>query len=72
MMPDIMLVHSLFEPFENDKFHDPVLGSAEAGKYNEVSKVLSMVRKIRTTTGVRTIGNTTATAIRRTHSHCRS
>ncbi|MBB5353562.1 hypothetical protein HNR46_003823 [Haloferula luteola] len=30
-----------FEPFENEKFHDPALGSAEAGKYDEVSKALA-------------------------------
>lgn len=30
-----------FEPFVNSKFHDPSLGSAEAGKYDEVSKALS-------------------------------
>jgi hypothetical protein len=30
-----------FEPFVNEKFHDPALGSAEAAKYDEVSKALA-------------------------------
>jgi hypothetical protein len=30
-----------FDPFVNDKFHDPALGSAEAAKYDEVSKALA-------------------------------
>jgi len=30
-----------FDPFANDKFHDPAFGSAEAAKYDEVSKVLA-------------------------------
>ena len=30
-----------FDPFVNEKFHDPALGSAEAEKYDEVSKALA-------------------------------
>lgn len=30
-----------FDPFVNEKFHDPALGNAEAAKYNEVSKALA-------------------------------
>jgi len=30
-----------FDPFANDKFHDPAFGSAEAAKYDEVSKALA-------------------------------